>query len=200
MPPRATVTPIALAVLALLQEGPMHPYRMLHELRIRGQMASVRRSAGSIYHAVTTLERRGLVATEGTHRTGRRPEHTAYVSTEHGRQELRRSLAAMLRGAGTDPSTLATALIWIDMLDASEAADALRERVAHLQKALTTATSGDAASAAAAYRAHMLRAERDWLVELVRRLEQRPLRKDSERCHEPDLADLYSSTRVLPWS
>lgn len=195
MAPRATVTPIALAVLALLREGPMHPYRMAHELRVRGQADSVRLSPGSLYYAVQTLERRGLIAEQGTQRTGRQPERTVYVSTDAGQQELRRSLAGVLRAVSTNLAPFAGALGWLQLLDLPEALDALRTRADELQKLVTETRVGAGPAQPALdarYRLHMLRAEQAWVAELVRHLEG--------TCQELGLADPYSSTRVLPWS
>ena len=56
-------SPLALAVLALLIEAPMHPYRMQQLIRSRGkdQVINVRQR-GSLYQTIDRLEREELIA------------------------------------------------------------------------------------------------------------------------------------------
>ena len=68
---------IALAVLALLYEESMHPYRMQRLIKQRGkdEVINVRQRA-SLYQTIDRLLRAGLIAVRGTARAERRPERT----------------------------------------------------------------------------------------------------------------------------
>ncbi|MBN9135172.1 MAG: helix-turn-helix transcriptional regulator, partial [Phyllobacterium sp.] len=56
-------SPIALAILAMLYEAPMHPYRMQQLIKERGkdEVINVTQRA-SLYQTVNRLEREGLIA------------------------------------------------------------------------------------------------------------------------------------------
>src|SRR3954454_19808470 len=79
-------SPIALAVLALLYEQPMHPYRMqqLIKERDKDDVINVRQRA-SLYQTIDRLLRDGLIAVHETARSENRPERTLYRLTEEGR-------------------------------------------------------------------------------------------------------------------
>ena len=70
---------IAVLILALLHERPMHPYQVHRNLVERGDTRLVRVNAGAIYHGIERLEKEGLVEAAGTERAGNRPERTTYV-------------------------------------------------------------------------------------------------------------------------
>jgi len=73
------LTPLGAIVLALLNEGDMHPYEMMRLLRKRRDDRMVRVSNGTFYHTVARLERDGLIAEVGVDRDGNRPERTTYT-------------------------------------------------------------------------------------------------------------------------
>ncbi|MDQ3833383.1 MAG: PadR family transcriptional regulator [Actinomycetota bacterium] len=81
--------PLALAVMALLYERPMHPYEMVSLMRERGKHESIRLRYSSLYSVVETLQREGLIVARETQREGRRPERTVYGLTDSGRVEFR---------------------------------------------------------------------------------------------------------------
>src|ERR1700730_10311887 len=85
---------LALTVLNLLSERPMHPYEMQRTVRQRNIDEVIGIRPGTLYHAVERLVDLGLVEPRDTLRDGRRPERTVYRLTENGRS---RSLAC-LRG------------------------------------------------------------------------------------------------------
>src|SRR4028118_436182 len=85
---RRVSNPLALAVMALLFERPMHPYEMVSTMRERGKHESVRLRYSSLYSVVGALEREGLISSRETVRAGRRPERTVYGITEEGREEF----------------------------------------------------------------------------------------------------------------
>src|SRR5215216_5637587 len=80
--------PLALAVLSLLIERPMHPYEMSSTMRERVKEESIKLNYGSLYSVVDSLLRHGLIEVQETVREGRRPERTVYAVTDLGRTEF----------------------------------------------------------------------------------------------------------------
>src|SRR5256885_7571259 len=89
-------TPLALAVMNLLMEQPMHPYEMKSRMKERGHDQVVKIKGGSIYDTVERLEKGGFIKSQETSREGRRPERTVYAITEVGRDEITGWLAELL--------------------------------------------------------------------------------------------------------
>src|SRR5207248_10187773 len=89
-------TPLALAVMNLLMEGPMHPYEMKSKMKERGHDQVIKIAGGSIYDTVERLEEGGFITAQETSREGRRPEKTTYGITDHGREEILAWMREML--------------------------------------------------------------------------------------------------------
>jgi len=83
-PSVARLTPLGVAVLALLSEGDMHPYEMIRLMHLRRDDRLVTITNGTVYHTVARLERAGLIAEVGVDRNGNRPERTTYSQTDAG--------------------------------------------------------------------------------------------------------------------
>lgn len=67
-----SLTPLAVSVLSLLSQRPMHPYEMYSVMLERHEDELVKVRPGSLYHTVERLQRDGLVKSLGTDRpTGR---------------------------------------------------------------------------------------------------------------------------------
>jgi DNA-binding PadR family transcriptional regulator len=81
---RKVSNPLALAVLTLLAEKPMHPYEMSSTLRERAKEQSIKLNYGSLYSVVDALVRHRLIEVRETVREGRRPERTIYAITDAG--------------------------------------------------------------------------------------------------------------------
>ncbi|WP_433330839.1 PadR family transcriptional regulator [Spirillospora sp. CA-294931] len=79
---------VALAALALLNEGPKHPYEIHQTVRER-HFDFLTGLPRSLYHAVDRLIRAGFAVPVETSREGQRPERTVLRITEEGRDELR---------------------------------------------------------------------------------------------------------------
>jgi DNA-binding PadR family transcriptional regulator len=88
MAKRKITNPLALAVLSLLVERPMHPYEMSSTMRERVKEASIKLNYGSLYSVVESLLRLNLIEVQETVRDGRRPERTVYAITDAGRTEF----------------------------------------------------------------------------------------------------------------
>lgn len=78
-------SPLALAVLVLLHEAPMHPYRMQRLIRDRGkdQVINVGQRA-SLYQTIDQLLRAGLITFWENARAEGFPERTVYRLTDEG--------------------------------------------------------------------------------------------------------------------
>ena len=90
-------SPLALALLALLAEEPMHPYRMqqLIKQRHKDDVINVRLRA-SLYQTIERLLRGGLIEVQETERAENRPERTIYRLTPEGDATARQWLREML--------------------------------------------------------------------------------------------------------
>jgi DNA-binding PadR family transcriptional regulator len=75
---------VAVLLLALLAERPMHPYEAYQTLVHRRDTRLVRVNAGAVYHGFERLESAGLADRVGTERQGGRPERTTYSITRAG--------------------------------------------------------------------------------------------------------------------
>ncbi|MBH0775864.1 PadR family transcriptional regulator [Nocardia sp. NEAU-351] len=130
---RPQVTALAVAVLALLEERPMHPYEMYQLLLSRGDDLLVKVSAGSLYHTVARLADQELVFAEGVDREGNRPERTTYRLTERGHETLRARLAEVLRFPHAEYPIFPLALAEAHNLPREDVVALLRERLRFLR-------------------------------------------------------------------
>ncbi len=80
--------PLALAVLVLLYERPMHPYEMATTLRERGKEQSIKLNYGSLYTVIEQLLREQWIGVKEILKEGRRPEKTIYELKPAGETEL----------------------------------------------------------------------------------------------------------------
>jgi len=93
---KRAMPPVAVAVLALLVERPMHPYEMLQTLRERHEDVALPVSIGSLYNAVSRLVEKGYVRPTKAEHVGNRPERTTYEILDHGRDTMRSRLYELL--------------------------------------------------------------------------------------------------------
>jgi DNA-binding PadR family transcriptional regulator len=79
-----------MAILALLYEAPMHPYRMQQLIKERGKdkIINVRRRA-SLYQTISQLEKSGLIQVKKTISEENRPDRTLYELTDKGLRTIR---------------------------------------------------------------------------------------------------------------
>jgi DNA-binding PadR family transcriptional regulator len=126
--------PLALAVMALLYERPMHAYEMVTLMRERGKHESVRLRYSSLYSVVSALEREGLIVPRETVREGRRPERTVYEITGAGREDFLTWLRELLREPVKEYTQFAAGLSFLPGLPPEEAVALLKERVRRLER------------------------------------------------------------------
>ncbi|WP_181034036.1 PadR family transcriptional regulator [Arthrobacter sp. GMC3] len=90
-------SPLALAVLALLEEAPMHPYRMAQLITLRGKDKVINVSQrASLYSTIERLARDEMIRVSEVERDGQRPERSVYEITDAGRATAQNWLTEML--------------------------------------------------------------------------------------------------------
>ncbi len=123
---------LALAVLGVLVQRPMHPYEMASVLREYGKDASIKIKWGSLYTVVAGLEKRGLISATGTTRQGGRPERTVYEMTDEGRTELMDWLRELLSLPQQEYPRFEAALSLVAVLPPEEVTGLLTTRLVRL--------------------------------------------------------------------
>jgi DNA-binding PadR family transcriptional regulator len=127
---RKLSNPLALAVMVLLSERPMHPYEIARVLRQRGKENSIKINYGSLYTVVQNLEKHGFVTVAGVQRQGNRPERTLYGLTGEGRVEMHDWLADVVAVPAQEYPVFEAGLSLIAALHPDEAVELLTERAA----------------------------------------------------------------------
>ena len=125
---RAPRTTLALAVLELLGEAPMHPYEMKQRMRERGHDRAIPIKAASIYDTVERLAAAGFVEPVETNREGRRPERTIYRLTEAGSDELQSWLHELLEEPSREYPRFAAALMFLAAIKSKDEAIRVLDR------------------------------------------------------------------------
>ena len=141
-------SPLALVVLAMLYEAPMHPYRMQQLIRERGkdEVVNVRQRA-SIYQTIERLLRDGLISVRETERDENWPERTVYQLTPAGRLLLTDWMRDMLATPARDFPEFPAALAFLPLLESDDVAAQLETRAASLERELARIETAMAATA-----------------------------------------------------
>jgi DNA-binding PadR family transcriptional regulator len=124
--------PLALAVLALTFERPMHPYEMASTLKHRQKHESIKLRYGTLYTVIELLTGRGLIRAKETSRDGKRPERTVYALTAEGRDQLRDWMRELLAEPAKEFPQFGAALCLLPVLPPEEALLMLRDRALKL--------------------------------------------------------------------
>src|SRR2546427_10871222 len=125
---------LALAVLSLLTERPMHPYEVSAVMRQRGLADSIKLNYGSLYSVIEALLREGLIVPQETQREGRHPERTVYATTEAGRTEFFSWLRSLINTPATEYKQFAAGLSFLAHFSPTEGAALLGERTPQLSE------------------------------------------------------------------
>jgi DNA-binding PadR family transcriptional regulator len=123
---------VALSVLNLLNERPMHPYEMRVLIRERGHDRAFRIRESSVYDTVSRLADRGYIEPVEVSREGRRPERTVYAITEAGRDELDAWLWELASEPAEEYPSFAAPLMFIYTLGRDRTIAAFTQRAAKL--------------------------------------------------------------------
>ena len=131
---RKVSNPLALAVLVLLYERPMHPYEMAATLRERRKEESIKLRYGSLYTVIELLVKAGFIAEKKTTREGNRPERTIYEIIRAGETEMRAWMREILSTPVKEYPQFEAGLSLLPALPPEEATDVLETRVEFLKK------------------------------------------------------------------
>ncbi|WBB74739.1 PadR family transcriptional regulator [Micromonospora sp. WMMD1128] len=168
-------SPLAMMVLALLVEAPMHAYRMQQLIRERGKHDVVNvAQRNSIYQAIERLRREELIRVAETIRAEGRPERTVYALTPAGRRTLDGWLADALATPAREFPEFPAALSFLPILPPEEAArrlderaDTIEARLREREAALSTIDLPRLFLVEDEYQAALLRTELEWVRGLV---------------------------------
>jgi DNA-binding PadR family transcriptional regulator len=207
-------SPLALAVLAMLTEAPMHPYRMQQLIKARGKDEVVNvRQRNSLYQTIERLLRGSLIVVRETERDGAFPERTIYEITEAGRDTARLWLREQLAAPAREFPAFPAALSFLPLLTPDDVRRQLETRVAALTRELVrTDALRESAEAMQVPRLFLLegelmratlKVELDWVTSVVNDLKigsvtwSEPwLREIAERfAPSPDTATAADSSR-----
>ncbi|MET7834329.1 MULTISPECIES: PadR family transcriptional regulator [Micromonospora] len=168
-------SPLAMMVLALLVEEPMHAYRMQQLVREREKQDVVNvAQRNSIYQAIERLRRDELIRVAETTRAEGRPERTVYALTPAGRRALDAWLAEALATPAREFPEFPAALSFLPILPPEEAArrldqraDAIEARLREREAALGAVDLPRLFLVEDEYQLALLRTELDWVRGLV---------------------------------
>jgi DNA-binding PadR family transcriptional regulator len=128
---------MALAVLVMLCEAPMHPYRMQRLIKERGkdEVINVTQRA-SLYQTIQRLEREGLISARNTIRDDKRPERTIYEITDSGRAVALDWMRQILSTPASEYPEFPAAISFLPMLSPEDASRQLAARAKAIDEEL----------------------------------------------------------------
>jgi DNA-binding PadR family transcriptional regulator len=184
-------SPIALAILSLLIEEPMHPYRMQQLIKERGkhEVINVRHRA-SIYQTIDRLLRDGAIAIQGKKENEGKPDLTVYEITDEGRKAVYTWLREMLSTPKQEFLEFPAAVSFLMLLTPEDVVVQLKKRESALEG--TLARIEDALQTELAkglprlflleteYQRAILVAELEWVRSIIHDLQTEKLRWDEE--------------------
>ena len=134
---RKVANPLALAVLAWLLTGPMHPYELGRRLQETGQDKQIKYNRSSLYMVVEQLAKAGFVAEQETVRDTPRPERTVYSLTPEGTSEMYDWMRELLAEPQHEYPQFGVALSLLSVVSPAEAVELLGRRLATLNQEIS---------------------------------------------------------------
>jgi DNA-binding PadR family transcriptional regulator len=154
-------SPLALAILVLLYEAPMHTYGMRQQIRRRGEDEIVNVSQpNSLYQTIARLERSGLIVASSTDQEKNRPERTIYELTSSGRSTMIEWTRELLSTPSREFPEFPAAISVLPILTPKDASKQLELRSGALEAELTRL---DTRLAAMAFLPRLFRLEVEYL-------------------------------------
>ncbi len=134
MPRKFKRSPLALAILTLLHEAPMHTYKMQKLIKERGkdQVINVGQRA-SLYQMINQLLREGLVTSWNTEQPDSYPERTVYMLTDKGHKTAVKWLREMVSTPSQEFPEFPAAVSLLPLLTPQDALHQLEVRASHLE-------------------------------------------------------------------
>lgn len=135
MPRQFQRSPLALAILTLLHEMPMHPYKMQRLIKERGkdQVINVEQRA-SLYQTIAQLIKAELITTWETERQEGFPERTVYRLTEKGHTTAVAWLREMVSSPEQNYPEFPAALSLLPLLTPDDAIQQMELRAARISE------------------------------------------------------------------
>jgi DNA-binding PadR family transcriptional regulator len=131
-------SPLALAILVLLYEAPMHPYGMRQQIKRRGEDEIVNVSQpNSLYQTIARLERSGLIVVASKDQEKRQPERTTYELTSAGRLAMIEWTRELLSTPSREFPEFPAAISVLPILTPKDASKQLELRSGALEAELT---------------------------------------------------------------
>ncbi|SSY69862.1 transcriptional regulator [Priestia megaterium] len=199
-------SPLALAILCLLIEESMHPYRMQQLIKERGKDEVINvRYRTSIYQTIDRLHRdRAIAIQEKKHNEGR-PDLVVYEVTEEGREAAYEWIRDMLSTPKQEFLEFPAAISFLALLTPEDVREQLKKRVlalekalAHVEKQLKVATSKGIPRLfllEVEYQRTMSLAELEWIQSTIDDIQDEKLKWDWEWLRE---ISLYLTSKEEP--
>ena len=180
MAERKPANPLALAVLSLLNERPMHPYEIGTTMRERRMADTIKLNTGSLYATIKSLHGGGWIEPVATEREGRHPERTVYAPTEKGKALFHDWLRSLIAKPVKEYPQFAAGLSFLGHLAPEEAGRLLEERLRETDRLLQEERASLKAAADSGvdrlflieteYAIAMMEAERNWIAAVLREI------------------------------
>ena len=174
------MTNAALVVLGLLAEQDRYAYEIEEEIKARNLRTWARIGFSSIYHALSTLEKKGLVTSENAD-SPVGPDRKVYAITDAGRRVLRDGALTRLAEKLPLPSSFYVGLSLIGQIEHAAVLEALRRHAEQVSMRRTEMTkiAADVPLIARAMRElgdALARAEAEWVDRFIEQLSKAPER------------------------
>jgi DNA-binding PadR family transcriptional regulator len=128
--------PLALAILVLLYERPMHPYEMATTMRERRKESSIKLNYGSLYTVIEQLLRENFIAIRAILKEGKRPAKTVYELTAPGEVELIDWMRELVSSPVKEYPMFEAAISLLPVLPPEEVIELLEIRISLLKKTI----------------------------------------------------------------
>ncbi|MET9027323.1 PadR family transcriptional regulator [Nocardia sp. NPDC004168] len=129
---------LALAVLSVIVERPMHRYEIAQTLRDRGKDHDMTIKWGSLYTVVQNMAKVGFLEVVGSERAGARPERVIYRITDEGRAEMADWTRELLSTPEPEPHRFVAGLSILAVLPPAEVVELLATRLEALDRTIET--------------------------------------------------------------
>jgi DNA-binding PadR family transcriptional regulator len=122
-------SPLALAILGLLEDGPLHPYGMQRLIKRwrKDEVINVGQRA-TLYKVINRLSDAGLIKPSGTTRDQSYPERTSYELTDTGRATRQQWMAEVLSTPRNEFPEFPAGLSFLPLLTPESVRELLKTR------------------------------------------------------------------------
>ncbi|UGT53837.1 PadR family transcriptional regulator [Nocardia asteroides] len=125
---------LALAVLSVIVQRPMHRYEIAATLRAHGKDKDMDIKWGSLYTVVQNMAKAGFLEVVGSERDGARPERVIYRITDAGRAEMADWTRELIAAPEPEARRFTAGLSVLAVLPPDEVIELLGDRIAALDR------------------------------------------------------------------